>query len=383
MQAGLQWWDGKAWQPIASLGVPPPPATSRPPAEAGEPVKEEAPSSGAWQPPAQFAQPPPQPAQPTEEVPHEGPWLKPPGAAEPPAPAAATAAAEPDAWQPPPEVAGQAPLPPPPTAVSAPAPAPTPPPPAAPGSPQAGVPWPNWLPRDERSEAAVESVPTHVPGAAAQPPPAVPGPLPIPTAAGGRQSSWMAQLYPAVSALSSNRRIVTYVGLGILGLIALYVLFQALSAANLFGPGPGGPGPTDTGPVGTQFQQADGFLSGSLDPALTTVASATKPIAVDCLGAHSVTCRNTIQDADVAMAKATTVIDRGTFPSCLSASVVQTRRDLVVQEQALKTALIGFRANNDDLITKGLADYAAAAPTLKTDTDALKTVLQSSCPKTS
>jgi len=135
--------------------------------------------------------------------------------------------------------------------------------------------------------------------------------------------------------------------------------------------------------VGTQFQQADGFLSGSLNPALSSVAGATGPIALDCQGTHSVTCRNTLQDADAAMAKAISAIDRGTFPSCLSASVVQTRRDLAIQEQALTAAVIGFKANNDELISKGLADYTAAAPTLKTDADALKTAEQSYCPKTS
>jgi hypothetical protein len=399
---GLQWWDGKAWQPIASLGVPPPPAAApEPPPAAAEPAKEEATSGGAWQPPAEFAQPPPQPPQPTEEVPHEGPWLAPPGAAETPAaaaasappaawqpppglaetPAAATAPAPP-AWQPPPEVAGQAPSAPPPAADTAPASLPGPPPGAAPEPPKAGVPWPNWLPRDERSEAAVESVPTRGVAAAAKPAPASPGPAPVPVAAGGRPSSWMDQLSPAAAVLSSNRRIAIYGGLAILGLIALYVLFQVLSQMNLFALRPGPSSPTDTGPVGTQFQQADGFLSGSLNPALSSVAGAVGPIALDCQGTHSVTCRNTLQDANAAMAKAITAIDRGTFPSCMSASVVQTRRDLEIQEQALTAAVIGFRANNDDLITKGLADYTAAAPTLKADADTLKTA-ESICPKSS
>ena len=127
-------------------------------------------------------------------------------------------------------------------------------------------------------------------------------------------------------------------GLGVLGLVAIYVLFQVMSQMNLFGTRPGAGSPTDTGPVGTQFQQADGFLSGSLNPALSSVAGAVGPISLDCQGTHSVTCRNTLQDADAAMAKAITVIDRGAFPSCISAPVVQTRRDLAIQEQALQAA---------------------------------------------
>ncbi len=191
----------------------------------------------------------------------------------------------------------------------------------------------------------------------------------------------MSQLYPAGAVLNANRRLVAYAGLGILGLIAIYVLFQVLTQANLFGGGGGGT-TQDTGPSGTQFQQADGFLRASLNPALASVATAVKPIPVDCGGTHSVTCRNTLEDADTAEVRAITVIDQGTFPGCISASVVQTRRDLAVQEQALKAALIGFRANNDNLVTRGLADFSAAAPTLKSDGDALTAAEQSACPKT-
>jgi hypothetical protein len=353
---GLYWWDGKVWQPIATLGVPPPVAAPGASVAGAVPAKEEAPSSGAWKPPAEIAQPAPLPPQPTQEVPRGGPWRGPPGPGAPPA--AIISAPEPaPAWQPPPPAAGQSP-------------------PAAP--PAAGAPWPDWLPRDERSEAVIEDVPTRAAHPAAKPPPAAPGPAPVQVAAGARPSSWLDQLYPATAVVNSNRRIAIYVGLGFLGLIALYIVFQALSQANLFGSGGTA---ADTGPVGTQFQQADGFLSGSLNPALASVATAVKTIRVDCQGTHSVTCRNTLEDSDLAMVKAISVIDRGTFPSCISASVVQTRRDLAIQEQALKAALIGFRTNNDDLISKGLADYAAAAPALKIDGDALKAVEQSACPK--
>jgi hypothetical protein len=371
---GLHWWDGKSWQPIASRGVPPPPPAEPAAPPGAEPAET---SSGAWQPPAQFAQPAPVPPQPTEQVPHEGPWLEPPGLAGAPNPAAAVEPAP--AWQPPPSADVQA------AAAAAEVPPSPREPPLAAAAAQAHseTSWPNWLPRDEHSVAALESVPTRVAGAAAKPPTAAPGPAPVPAAAGARPSSWMAQLYPAAAVLNSNRRIAIYGGLGILGLIAVYVLIQVTSQMNLFGPRPGAGSPTDTGPVGTQFQQADGFLSGSLNPALSSVAGAVGPIALDCQGTHSVTCRNTLQDADAAMTKAISAIDRGTFPSCISASVVQTRRDLEIQDQALTAAVIGFKANNDELISKGLADYTAAAPTLKTDADALKTAEQSNCPKTS
>ena len=216
-------------------------------------------------------------------------------------------------------------------------------------------------------------------------PPAAPRPPAAPPAIPGeaRSSSWATQLYPAGAALNANRRIVAYVGLGILGLIALYVLFQVvLSQTNLFGGGvPSGP-PVDTGPTGTQFQQADGFLVSSMNPALASVTAAVKPIPLDCGGTHSVTCRNTLEDADTAVVKAITVIDKGPFPGCMAASVVQTRHDLVNLDQALKAALIGFRANSDGVVTKGLADFTAASPTLKADGDALRAAEISACPKT-
>jgi len=53
----------------------------------------------------------------------------------------------------------------------------------------------------------------------------------------------------------------------------------------------------------------------------------------------------------------------------------------VILDQALKAALIGFRSNSDTLVTKGLADFTAVYPTLKTDGDALKATEQSACPK--
>jgi hypothetical protein len=199
--------------------------------------------------------------------------------------------------------------------------------------------------------------------------------------ADARSSGWIAQLYPAGAALNANRRLVAYVGLGILGLIAIYVLWQAVAGLNLFGGGATGTTP-DNSPTGTQFVQADGFLVNSLNPALASITTAVKPIPVDCTGTHSVTCRNTLENADAAVVKAITVIDKGPFPGCLAASVVQTRRDLVNLDQALKTALIGFSYNGDALVTKGLADFTAATPMLKVDGNALKASAISACPKT-
>ena len=156
-----------------------------------------------------------------------------------------------------------------------------------------------------------------------------------------------------------------------------------LSAAGLFSLRGGSTGTLpDTGPTGTQFQQADTFLAGSLNPALTSLATPVNRIPLDCGGTHSVTCRNTLDDADTAVVKAIVIIDKGPFPGCIAASTVQTRRDLVNLDQALKAALIGFRANSDGLVTKGIADSAALAPTLKTDGDALKAAAASGCPRT-
>jgi len=376
---GLWWWDGKSWQPIASLGVPPPPP---PPSAGAGPAKVVDPAAGAWQSPAQVL-----------EQPSTG-WQVPPAATEPavvrepldaaPAPIPAQATEEvprSGAWQPPPEFAPQPP--PLPTAATA-QPAPAPPPPAAgPQSREADVGWPNWLPRTERSEAMVEDVPSRVTGTAA-PPPSQPAPQPVTPLgppSGARSSSWMEQLYPAGAALNANRRLVAYVGLGILGLIALYVLVQVLGQMGLFTPRTPLSGP-DAGPTGTQFQQADGFLSGSLNPALDSVTTAVTPIPTDCGGTHSVTCRGTLENADTALVKAIAVIDKGGFPNCLAASIVQSRHDLVNLDQAIKTSLIGFGGNSDALVTKGLADYTAASPTLKADGVALKAAEQAACPKT-
>jgi hypothetical protein len=245
------------------------------------------------------------------------------------------------------------------------------------------VPWPNWLPRNERSEAVVDDVPLRADPGALKPPRSLPGPpqAQIQVSPQARSSGWVSQLYPAGAALNANRRLATYVGLGILGLIALIVLVQVLSQAGLFGGGAGGGTPVDTSPTGTQFDQADGFLSLSLNPALSSLATPLNRIAIDCGGTHSVTCKNTLDDSNAAAVKAIAVIDKGPFPGCLAASVVQSRRDLAILDQALEAALIGFRSNSDALVTKGLADFAVAYPTLKTDGDALKATELSACPK--
>jgi hypothetical protein len=245
------------------------------------------------------------------------------------------------------------------------------------------VPWPNWLPRNERSEAVVDDVPVRSDPGALKPPQSLPSPPPaqVQNSAQASSSGWIAQLYPARAALNANRQLATYVGLGILGLIALIVVVQVVSQSGLFGGGGGGATPVDTSPTGTQFQQADGFLSGSLNPALTSLATPLNRIALDCGGTHSVTCKNTLDDSNTAVVKAIAVIDKGPFPGCLAASVVQSRRDLVILDQALEAALIGFRSNSDTLVTKGLADFTAVYPTLKTDGDALKATEQSACPK--
>jgi hypothetical protein len=226
----------------------------------------------------------------------------------------------------------------------------------------------------------VQDVPSRARGATAPPPPGSARPAtPLPVSTDAPASRWVAQLYPARAALNANRQLVTYAGLGVLVLIALFVVFQVLSQMNLFGAGTGS-SPVDTGPTGTQFQQADRFLSGSLNPALDSVTFNATQIPTDCGGTHSVSCQSTLENADAAFLKAIAVIDKGPFPSCLAASVVQTRHDLVNLDQALKAALIGFKGS-DGLVTKGLADFTSLAPSLKTNGDALRAAEQSACPK--
>ena len=253
------------------------------------------------------------------------------------------------------------------------------PPPAAPfpeGRPEPQQ-WPDWLPRTRASEAVVDN-------ALAQseaPPPTRPAPPGQGAPSEARTSGWPAELTPLVAWLTDNRKLATIAGLTILGLVALYAIVQVFAAAGLFG-GSGGPAATDQGPSGSQYQQADGFLSGSLNPALTSVATAVAPIAVDCGGTYSVTCRNTLENVDAAAVKAIGVIDRGPFPVCVAAPVVQTRQDLVTMEQGSRAALIGFRENSQALITRGLAELSGASPALKADGDALKAAEQSAaCPR--
>jgi hypothetical protein len=369
---GLWWWDGKAWQPIASLAVPPTvplnptvATVTPPPAEATKP------SPGAWQPPPASAEP------------VSGAWQPPPAAAEP----------APVAWQPPappehaetwPPAGGVAPDPvaaaPTQPAVVPPTVVPPPPPPAPAEPPKEEVQWPTWLPQTPAAEKVIQGVPTRH-QAAVKPPPAGPAAPPpaivIPSEA--RSSSWVSQLYPAAAGLTSNRRLLIGVGLAVLGLVALIIAFQVISQS--LGSIGAGTSP-DQGPTGTQYQQADGFLAGSLNPALTGAATAVAPIAADCAGAHSVTCRGAIEDADTAAVKAIAIIDKGAFPACLATSVVPNRQHLVTLDQALKTGLIGFHSNSEDLISKGIKDSAAASPALKTDQDALKATQVAACPKT-
>ena len=195
----------------------------------------------------------------------------------------------------------------------------------------------------------------------------------------GGVSTWAAQLYPAVGKLTGNRQVLIWAGVAVLGLVALYVVFQVGANSNLFGGNGGGTSP-DLGPSGTQSQQADAFL-GVLSPTLDAAASAYRPIAVDCGGTHSVTCRSTLEDADTATLKAIAVLDSKPFPNCLAANVVQSRHDLVETDQALKTAVIGFHSNADDLTTMGIKDFNALSPALKADQDALRAAGQTACPK--
>lgn len=242
--------------------------------------------------------------------------------------------------------------------------------------------WPDWLPRTRAAEAVVgdalaqsESPPPP------RPAPAIPArPAPAPGRGKAATWGWEAQLASATAWLDEHRRLAAAAGLLIVGLILVYAVIQVFNQAGLFG-GSGGAATPDQGPTGSQYQQADGFVSGSLNPALSSLAAATGPIAIDCGGTYSVTCRNTLENADAATVKAIAVIDRGPFPVCVAAPLVQTRQDLVTMEQGMKAALIGFRENSQALITKGLAQVNVATPALKADGDALKAVEQSpACP---
>ena len=383
---GLWWWDGRAWQPIATLSVPPTLPLAPSPAARSAAPDPAPPAADVWQSPA------------TVPAAGGGTWTPPPVEVWQPPPAASAPPV--GAWQPPGAISeivpnAELPLapatpPPPPAAppvAAATPPTVVPPPPPPPPEPQKEeIKWPTWLPQTPAAEAVVQGIPARVEHAAAATPPpppspsAAPAPRPLVGIPGeGGVSSWATQFYPTVGKLTSNRQVLIWAGVAVLGLVAIYVIFQVVANSNLFG-GNGSGTPPDLGPSGTQAQQADAFL-GSLNPALDSTASAYRPIAVDCGGTFSVTCRSTLEDADTATVKAIAVLDTKPFPSCLVTNAVQTRHDLVDIEQALRTAVIGFHSSSDDLKVKGLKDFNALAPALKADQDAIKAAGQTSCPK--
>ena len=281
----------------------------------------------------------------------------------------ATLPASAPVWAPPPEEPAVVAAP---VLVAAPAAATAP----AAAAPAAGEEWPSWLPRTSAAEKVVANVETRVdPGAA--PVKSAVSSVPVAIPGEARSSTWAQGQYTASQPPGANRpRMVLMAGIGILALVAAVVTFKLLSTPGLFSlsSNSGGGVPTGTaglGPAGTQYEQATRFMNNSLNPALNEATQTMGPLATNCNGADSTTCRDSILATDVALKKAIAVIDKGPVPDCIKTPIKQTRADLHTTESDLAMALRGYQNNDHTLITNGLNAFSRSGSALVTDGHAL------------
>ncbi len=240
--------------------------------------------------------------------------------------------------------------------------------------------WPAWLPRDAAVESVVAAAVVQADASVAAVRAASSSGLPV-IPGEATSSAWAQQQYRVIAAPRVNRPSgPLLVGIGIFGLVAAIVTFTVLSQTGaLNGSSSARPLASPT-PAGSEYQQADRFLTGLFSTSINQVAELQKSMVASCNGSVvvSAACKDSIVSNDNALLGAIAVIDKGPVPACIAPAVKTLRTDLAGMEQGLATARV---AQTQPGVGAGLVAYALAAQALPADGAALQTAENAICAK--
>jgi len=130
--------------------------------------------------------------------------------------------------------------------------------------------------------------------------------------------------------------------------------------------------------VRSEFSRADGFLNGSLAPAMDSLV---QPITAmqSCNGTLSNACFDAMNRAGPPLKNVLTVIDRGPILQCIAAPMKQLRSDFANMQIGLTRALKGYNDNQRAELDSGLYPFVRNAQALSADAKAVDQAAKTLC----
>jgi hypothetical protein len=180
-----------------------------------------------------------------------------------------------------------------------------------------------------------------------------------------------------------------YFGAGLVVVVIVLMLLNSLNFVSLpfIGASSGTqqaakPSPTPSAytpaPVRSEFSRADGFLNGSLGPAIDSLA---QPITgmQSCNGTLSNACFDAMNAASAPLKNVLVVIDKGPIPQCIAAPMKGLRADFVNMQTGLTRALKGYNDNQRAELDSGLYAFVRNAQALPADAKAVDQAQKTLC----
>jgi len=180
-----------------------------------------------------------------------------------------------------------------------------------------------------------------------------------------------------------------YFGAGLVVVVIVLMILNSLNFMSLPFIGAGSstdqaakPSPTPSAytpaTVRSEFSRADGFLNGSLGPALDDLV---QPISAmqSCNGTLSNACFDAMNGAAPPLKNVLAVIDRGPIPQCIAAPMKALRSDFANMQIGLTRALKGYNDNQRAELDSGLYAFVRNAQALSADAKAVDQAEKALC----
>jgi hypothetical protein len=139
------------------------------------------------------------------------------------------------------------------------------------------------------------------------------------------------------------------------------------------------PTPTPT-PSGVELQRANNFWPGTVFPLLGQVVKTLTPLKTQCFtGSRRAGCRSAIVATDQKLQLVMAAINKGDIPACIATHVATFRGDVESMDGGLQISLIGYKAGDQVMISRGLAQFVEAVRPLVADGELVNSDLKAYC----
>jgi hypothetical protein len=173
------------------------------------------------------------------------------------------------------------------------------------------------------------------------------------------------------------RWIVAVAAVIVLALVAWtirgYLMSDTLRTLPLY------PTPTPT-PSGVELQRANSFWNGQVYPLLGGVVTTLAPLKTQCLtGKRRAGCRSAITATDQKLQLVIVAINQGDIPACILTHATIFKGDVESMDGGLQISLNGYKAGDQGMVSRGLAQFVAAVEPLVADGQLVSSDLKAFC----